>query len=803
MQTERILIVEDEPVVALDLQQSLMEIGHDVTGISTSFFEAITAVEISNPSLILMDIHLDGDIDGIEACNEIYRRWKLPVIFLTAYADDKTVTRAAESRPFGYVMKPFETKELSAVIQVARARHDTEMSLAKSEARLAIALEAADLGTWEWEAQLDQIHGDARFHQIWGSALRPFHANLDAMLDRIHPDDRDGVEVLFQHPGFFSSIFRALRERGEYAWLEMHGKLLRSMQGHPIVIGALRDVTPRKTMEENLRQASVVFSTAVEGMLILDVQGKVVNANPAFYTMTGYCTDDIHGKLPNEFLMIRRESDPSYEDIAVSKEGFWTGEVPCKRKDGSLFSTLQHICVVRDEKGNPDQFVLSISDISFIREAERQLDHLAVHDPLTGLGNRYLLDQRLTQELVRAQLSGGRLAIIFIDLDGFKAINDSMGHHVGDRLIQEVAKRILNQIRRHDEAIRLGGDEFVVIVPDLHHPSEGQIVADKILKALSVPISIDEQQLRISASIGIARYPGDGAGLSELLSAADSAMYEAKRQGKGRVCYYSSDMTENVRTRLNIEQGLHSAIQDQELVLYYQPVIDIQNNKLLGFEALIRWNHPVSGLLSPDKFIQIAEESGLIEPIGDWVLNQALSQLKLWSVALGREFFMAVNVSPRQFLHEDFLPTVESALARHQIDARFLELEITESTLQDFQRSRRVVSGIRELGASVAIDDFGTGYSSIALLKHLPVSRIKIDRSFVIALPGSAGDVGLISAILEMARSLGLDVTAEGIETQEQASVLREMGCPAIQGYFFGKPLPAESYTKNWFQQMK
>lgn len=556
-------------------------------------------------------------------------------------------------------------------------------------------------------------------------------------------------------------------------------------------------------MEENLRQASVVFNTAVEGMLILDAQGYVIHANPAFHNMTGYSIDDIQGKLPNEFLMIRRESDPTYDDIASGSAGFWTGEVPCKRKDASFFSTLQHICVVRNERGNPEQFVLSISDISFIREAERQLEHLAFHDPLTGLGNRYLLDQRLNQEISKAQLNSAQLVIIFIDLDGFKAINDSMGHHVGDRLLQEVARRILTQIRRYDEAIRLGGDEFIVITPDLHHASEGHIVADKILKALAVPICIDEQQLRISASIGIARYPGDGNDLSELLSAADSAMYEAKRQGKARACYYSSDMIENVRTRLNIEQSLHSAIENDELILHYQPVIDIQKNKLMGFEALIRWNHPVSGLLSPDKFIQIAEETGLIEPIGDWVLNQALRQLKEWNQAMGGEFFMAVNVSPRQFLHEEFLGSVQAALLHHQIDGRLLEVEITESTLQDFQRSRRIVTGIRELGASVAIDDFGTGYSSIALLRHLSVSRIKIDRAFVSALPGSQSDIGLVSAILAMAQSLGLDVTAEGIETQEQADVLRDMGCPAIQGYFFGKPLPPEKYLPAWFQRMQ
>lgn len=795
MQAERILIVEDEPVVALDLQQTLMEMGHQVVSIATSFSEAIAAVHQDQPSLVLMDIHIDGDTDGIDACEAIYQRWKLPVIFLTAYADDLTVTRAANTKPFGYVMKPFESKELLAVIQVARARHDTEVMLATSEERLAMALDAAQLGTWELSHQCGKLDGDERFYQIVCGGLRPFQNTLDELLNQVTDHDRNRVCALFQQTGFFSDTFRIRRSGKEVAWIEIYGKLICNLRGEQVLIGAVRDVSLRKSMEEHLRQASVVFSTAVEGMLIVDANGQIVNANPAFFQMTGFQETEIIGVRPDDFLLIRRESDPLYSVIAASEAGFWTGEARCKRHDGTLISILQHVCVVRNDEGETEQIVVSISDISFIREAEQQLEHLAFHDPLTGMGNRYLLDQRLAQEMSLSQVSGGNVAIIFIDLDGFKAINDSMGHHIGDRLLQEAARRISGQIRRYDEAIRLGGDEFVVIVPHLTQHGDGRLVAEKILHALAVPVKIDEQQFRIGASIGIATFPHDGCGLSEILSAADSAMYEAKRQGKGRICEYSSDMTETVRTRLSLEQDLHQAIEQQELEVYYQPVIRLSDGALLGFEALVRWNHPISGLVMPDQFIRIAEECGLIESIGTWVLDAALRQLSLWTEASGTALVMAVNVSPKQFLQEEFVSILDAALKRYNLPAHQLEIEITESTLQDFQRSRRIVSAVRALGASVAIDDFGTGYSSLALLKHLAVSRIKIDRSFVIALPDNARDYGLVAAMMNMATSLELDVTAEGVETQQQAAALHTLGCPVVQGYLYGRPQPAGRYT--------
>ncbi|STQ89352.1 two-component system response regulator [Iodobacter fluviatilis] len=800
MKAENILIVEDEPVVALDLQQTLEEMGHQVCAISISMEGAIEAVASHQPSLLLMDIHLQGHGDGIEACHEIYRHWQLPVIFLSAYADEKTVRRAAVAKPFGYLTKPYNKKDLNAVIQVARSRHDAELALAKSEQKLAIAIEAAELATWEWESPLDHLIGDERFKLIWGSSLQPFIASLSAMLARVHPDDRHHVESTLQTQGFFKCDFRAIHDSGEYAYLEMFGHLRINRPDQKLVIGALRDVTPRKKMEERLQQASIVFRTITEGIMVLNTDGLISSVNPAFCKLTGYAEEAALGHYAAEFMVNRRDMEISYADIACTASGFWAGEVGCRRQDGTILHTLLHICTVKDQHGEVLQFVQTFSDISAIREAERQLLHLAYHDPLTGLGNRYLLDQNLESELARALSHQRIVAIMFIDLDGFKAINDSLGHHIGDRVIQEAAGRIVRQIRRHDEAVRLGGDEFVVMIPDVLSSGEGLLVANKILRSLSAPMQIDEQKLVIGASIGVAFFPQDGQTLSDLLSAADSAMYEAKRQGKGRVCAYSSDLVENVRTRLNLEQGMHGALQRNEFVLFYQPVIDLYESRLMGFEALIRWNHPEFGLLPPDKFISIAEDTGLIESIGSWVLDQAAAQIKKWAQQGRQDLFMAVNVSARQFRGNYFLNELKTVLQRHEILPEQIEIEITESMLQDFHSIRKMVLGMRELGVSVAIDDFGTGYSSLALLKYLPVTRIKIDRSFVISLPGTARDVGLFSAIMQMANSLELNVTAEGVETYDQSQILRTMGYPAVQGYFWGRPVAAEDYDEVWIK---
>ncbi|MCB6182196.1 EAL domain-containing protein [Leeia sp. TBRC 13508] len=800
--TETILIVEDEPVVALDLRMTLEELGYSVCGIYASADAAIMAVERMSPSMVLMDIHIQGDKDGVEAAQIIYERWHLPIVFLTAFADEETIGRAAAIKPFGYLLKPFERKELSAIIQVARHRHEAETALAESEERLAIALEAAELASWDWNTTNQRLRGDERFWKVWGLTFSSVNLTLDDLLKRVHPDDISSLQSLMRLPGFFSCIFRVAKNETEYAWVEMHGRLRQLSSNEVQIIGAVRDVTLRKQMEDRLRQASVVFNSTPEGILILNEEGKVVSLNPAFSQLTGFQEDDVIGKCPDNFLIFRRNEDLTYHALANSAEGFISQELPCRRKDGSMFPTLQHICVVKDESGSTQQFVHLISDISAIREAESRLAHLAFHDPLTGLGNRYMLMERLEEEIHKAKLHDAKIAVLFLDLDGFKLINDTLGHHVGDRVIQMVATRITNQLRRHDEVIRLGGDEFVVILPGVAGLEDAEKIATKLLADLiEAPFEIENHKYRLGASVGVALYPDHGTSVAQLLSASDSAMYEAKRVGKGRVCLYTENLIEQVRSRMYIEQCLLDALSDGQFEIYYQPVVNLLIGQLTGFEALIRWNHPTLGVVSPDYFIGIAEENGLIDKIGAWVMQTAVAQLKRWQAVMPEKIFMAVNVSPRQLNDLTFVSKVQELVEVNGLEPGQLELEVTESMIQDFNKSKQVIEDLRHLGVNVAIDDFGTGYSSLSLLKHVPITRVKIDKSFISALPGSSKDLGMIYAMLQMSGCLGLHITAEGIETVEQARLLREMGCTAVQGYWFGRPQPATKYDEDWLKK--
>lgn len=803
MKFERILVVEDEPVVALDLQQTLEGMGHEVCSIRTSFKSAIEAVEEFSPSLVLMDIHLQGAGDGIDACNLIYERWKLPVIFLTAFADEKTVNRAAACKPFGYLIKPFVSKELYAVLQVARSRHDAELLLARSEERLALVVASARMGTWEWESSVDQIKGDARFDEIWGGALHPFSAGLNGMLARIHPEDRALVAAQLVAPGFFTSIFRAARASGEYAWLEMHGNLRSSGPGNLVVVGALRDITSRKVMEERLRQASVVFSTIAEGIMILDASGLLYSVNPAFCRLTGYLETEVSGLSPVEFLMVPHDGDPTYLDIAGTEQGFWSSEALCKTKDGRVFNALQQICVVRDEKGQPVHFVHTISDLTAIRSTERQLVHLAYHDPLTKLPNRRLLLDRLKQAVAAAGRSGQTGALLYIDIDDFKTLNDTLGHDMGDVLLEHVAMRLLSCVREGDTVARFGGDEFMVMLEHLgaqetDAASFAQGVARKIISTLNESYLLGSHEHLCTCSIGVTLFDGSTQRIDELVKQADIAMYHSKKDGRNTLSFFDPKMQESVDRRAGLASELHKALHNHQFQLYFQIQVDVWRHPI-GAEALIRWNHPERGTISPAEFIPLAETSGLILPIGAWVLETACAQIKTWqNDPLTQHLVLAVNVSARQLRQHDFVEQLGAQLQKHAIPPHLLKLEITESMLlESVEYTRVIMQALHEMGVQFSLDDFGTGYSSFAYLKRLPLDQLKIDQAFVRDLAVDPSDRAIVRTLIAMAHSLNLDVIAEGVETEEQRQLLLNKGCVHFQGYLFGKPMPIGQFDAS------
>ena len=803
MQAEKILVVEDEPVVALDLQQTLEKMGHEVCSIQTSFQAAMEAVEHHSPSLVLMDIHLQGAGDGIDACKLIYERWQLPVIFLTAYADERTVNRAASCKPFGYLMKPYLPKELYAVLQVARFRHDTEMSLFRSEERLSLAIEAAELRTWEWESQVDQINGDVRFGRIWGNTLRPFLAGLHAMLGRIHPQDRARVASHLTTLGFFNCVFRALRESGEYAWLEMYGNLRTKGANNLVVVGAIRDITPRKEMEERLRQASVVFTTIAEGIMILDEGGRIISVNPAFTRLTGYQETEVRGLFPNEFLLVQRDGPSTNIDNANTEEGFWSSEAVCKGKDGRIFNALHQICVVRDESGKAGNYVHTISDLTAIRATERQLVHLAFHDQLTKLPNRRLFLDRLRQAMSASDRSGQAGALLYIDMDDFKTLNDTLGHDMGDMLLEQVAGRLMACVREGDTVARLGGDEFMVMLEHLSTElpdaaAHTEVVGKKIIAALDQPYHLGAHEYRCTPSIGATLFEGSIQRMDELIKQADIAMYQSKKDGRDTLSFFDPAMQQSVNQRATLESALHKALALQQFQLHYQMQVNIWRHPI-GAEALIRWIHPERGTVSPAEFIPMAEETGLILPIGSWVLETACAQIRTWGQhQLTRELTLAVNVSSKQLRQAAFVEQVRSLVIRYGINPRLLKLEITESMLVDnVEHTIQIMAAIKKIGVQFSLDDFGTGYSSLQYLKRLPLDQLKIDKSFVHDLTVDQSDRTIVRTIITMAQSLGLDVIAEGVETEDQRQLLQNKGCIHYQGYLFGKPAAIELFDAS------
>ncbi|GAA5787088.1 two-component system response regulator [Chitiniphilus shinanonensis] len=786
----RIMIVEDERIVALDLKHSLEFLGYQPCGVFASGEDAIGQVAAARPDLVLMDINLGPGIDGTEAALAINTAHKVPIVFLTAYAEEKTLSRAERSMPYGYLLKPYELRELDATLRMALARRQAELEVEHAEERLRLAIDAAELGVWEWDPQSDDFQWQGHLEGILGGVPRVLRGEQDAFLDFIDEEDRPAVAEQLARHATVSSTVRMRQPGGGLGWIELYAKRYVE-HGRERVIGVVRDVTERQRNEEKLRQANVVFQTTGEGVLITDIEHRVIATNPAFTLLTGYTAEDIHGRDPDQFLHARRHSDHFYPRLMESHHGYWHGEILCLRRDGTPFPAWEHVCAVRDEHGQLRNYIITFSDISQIRQAEEQINHLAYHDALTGLGNRHQLAVRLETELERARLAHLQVGVMFIDLDGFKLVNDTLGHAAGDQLLQTVARRIKSALRRTDIAIRLGGDEFVVIVPDARRLDDYATLADKLLDAVREEIELRSERLSISASIGIAVFPDNGEDSQTLLKSADNAMYDAKLRGRNRFAFYSPDMAERAHERMAMEQGLMQALATDALRVHYQPVISLADGQLVGMEALLRWQHPELGLVPPARFIPVAEESGLIDRIGVWVLRQACQQALSWQRAGHRPLRIAVNVSVRQLAQDHLVEHVAAVLAETGLPPQCLELEITETAIQSIEHSRERLRQLKALGVMLAIDDFGTGFSSLSLLKHLPIDRIKIDRSFVTGLPGDSNDAAITLAIVALARSLKLALTAEGIESPEQLEFLRRHDVADAQGYLFSRPQPA------------
>jgi diguanylate cyclase (GGDEF)-like protein/PAS domain S-box-containing protein len=559
-----------------------------------------------------------------------------------------------------------------------------------------------------------------------------------------------------------------------------------------------REVSVRKKAQKSLNLAARVISSCNEAILITDPNGNMVHVNEAFSRITGYSREEVIGKNPG-IMASGRHGKEFWEEfwITLRATGHWRGEVWDRKKNGDIFPKLLAVSAITGEQGAVTNYVGIFSDITKMKQTEAQLENLAHYDPLTQLPNRLLFRDRVNQALLRAERDGKLLVVMFVDLDGFKQVNDTLGHPKGDELLVAVSERICKCVRRSDTVARLGGDEFTVIMPDVSELRHVMTVAQRITDSVSAPFSLGDSQVFTSASIGISVFPTNGQDIDILLKHADTAMYCAKSKGKNGFQFFSEQMNDELTRLAGMEGLLRGAMDNGGLLIHYQPVYDACAGRVISAEALLRLRDPKGGVISAGPYIPVAEDRGLILPIGEWVLQTACEQNKLWRLAGHDHLRIAVNVSMRQLQHPDLFNRFLEILEKTGCDPTYVELEITESLLMENSTlATETLTRLRELGASISIDDFGKGYSSLNRLRQLPVDKLKIDQSFVAGISTDPGQKALIQAIVTVAHSLNMKVTAEGVETKDQLDVLCELNCDALQGHYFSPAVPAEEFEK-------
>ena len=559
---------------------------------------------------------------------------------------------------------------------------------------------------------------------------------------------------------------------------------------------AVGEYRRRQHAEHQMRIAAAVYQSSKEGIFVTDADNRIVSANPAFTEITGYNEAEVVGRNPRLLSSNRHDAD-FYRAMwrSIVEKGSWQGEIWNRRKNGEVFPEWLAVNTVKGETGEVERRIAVLTDLSGDKAAEERISFLAHYDPLTGLPNRTLFQDRVDVALAAAQRARGKVILMLIDLDRFKTIVDSLGHEVGDQMLQEVARRLCSRLGDGDTASRYGGDEFMLLLPDSDAERATHLAKD-LLQTIAMPYNIAEHELSLTASIGIAEYPEDGQDHNGLARSADSALNRAKQSGRGNFQFFTAEMHRRAHELLVLENSLRHAVERNELVLHYQPKVDAASSRLLGLEALVRWQHPERGLVPPVEFIPLAEESGLIREIGDWVLHAALSQMSAWRSEGLILVPVAVNLSAVQFSQANLCERLAIALRQSEIPANMLELELTESVaMENSQYSVASIDSIRELGIGLSIDDFGTGYSSLSYLKRFAVNKIKIDHSFIHNLVDDKEDASIVRAIISLAHNLGFTVVAEGVETAEQLAFLRRHGCDEIQGFYFCRPQPAAAIT--------
>lgn len=796
-----VLIVEDDEAARLTTSITLERAGYQVLEAGDCASARALFAE-SRPAIVLLDVLLP-DGDGYSLCREFLAQphgRDLPIAMVTGLDDINSIHQAYESGATDFITKPVSWGTLPYRVHfILRAKHAlnaASISEGKTRALLAgipdiiLRIDRAgrvidiQVGAYVNEMEEWMVHDSGTGE---GNLPGPVYRILAPHIDQVFAGSGEQL-VEFEW---------SQTEAKPRAW---EARLILREQYEVVMV--IRDITQRKQQEAELRLWGKVFEGSNEAILITDAQLNIILVNKTYEKIMGFTEGEVLG-VDTAKVGIQLHSHSFFRNLlSVLKErGYWQGELINRRKNGEKFPTWYSISQVLDSEGQVENYIAIFSDISERKKSRERIDFLAHHDSLTELPNRTLLNDRLDMAINTARRRKEKIGILFIDLDRFKNINDSLGHAAGDQILRQTAERLSAAVRTDDTVARLGGDEFVVLLPRVRDERSLAEVATKLRDELGVPFMLEDMPLHLSPSIGIAVYPDDGDNPDTLIKNADAAMYLAKEKGRNNYQFYTPLL--NVRTldRLKLEFDLRSAVEQKQFELHYQPQITAGSKKLYGAEALVRWRHPERGLVPPNHFIPLAEETGLITRIGAWVIEEAARQVSNWHQAGHTDLVISVNISALQFHQADFLAQVQTQLAEAGTQPSSLELELTESMLMgDMEVSIQVLQAFRDLGYRIAIDDFGTGFSCLNYLRRLPVNILKIDQSFVRDMQSDKASLAIVSSIIKLAQSLGMETIAEGVETAEEAALLVSQGCRLMQGYYYSKPLPAAQF-ETWLQQ--
>ncbi|MEO6423665.1 MAG: EAL domain-containing protein [Candidatus Nitrotoga sp.] len=797
----RTVIIEDSEDDALLLTRYLQQtydLIHERVDSADGLRQALQKDEWD---LVLSDHAMPG-FDSLAALQIVKKSgYDLPFIIVSGAIGEELAVAVIKAGAHDYLLKNNLIRLIPAIereLQAAQARR----THFQSEQRFRATFELAAVG-------IAHVGLDGRWLRVNQKLCVITGYTEEELLERDRPsitcpndipDEQDSMQQLLAGDVASSTKeIRYVRKDGSLVWVNLTWSLTRTSTGEPdYFIEVIEDITERKVATERLRLFARIFDTINEGVVITDSNNTIMLVNPAFSSITGYNAIEAIGKNPrilHSGLMDKVFYDKMWQSI--KKTGRWQGEITDRRKNGESYVEWLSISTMKDERGEFSHHIAVISDISERKAAEEQMVYIAQHDFLTNLPNRMMLHDRLTQAIAHAGREQRKVAVMFLDLDRFKVINDTLGHLVGDKLLKIVAGRISSVARTSDTVSRLGGDEFAIMLPYVGDTDDIATIALKLLAFVAGPCVIDGNEIEVTTSIGISVYPEDGRDSESLIAHADDAMYQAKGNGRNNYQFFTHEMNRRTLERMAIKNKLSHALERNELFLLYQPQVDLQSGRIIGAEALLRWDHPLLGNILPVQFIPIAEENGLIPPIGEWVLREACRQNQEWRKLGLMNITMAVNLSAVQFRQKNLGETIKAVLHESGLAPSGLELEITEGVvMQDAEAAILFLKEMKEVGLKLSVDDFGTGYSSLSYLKRFPIDKFKIDKSFVHDLTTDTDDAVIVSTIISMAHSLKLKVIAEGVETAEQLAFLKQQGCDEVQGYYFSQPVSAEKFTK-------